>query len=838
MKNIFTCFVASVLLIFFTLCENSFGQSTSLSPNKKLANVPGACGSQNVSLKNSSSVNPMDGNITLGQTYNNTACGLNYVYDSAHIETRYFQATGTLPGCGGNCSWTITGLPSCYIIDKAFVWALVSYVNPTPPSGSVTITNPAAVTNTFAPATGTAIGTDQSKCWTETGSCTYRYDVTSCISGNGIYNFSFTGFTGTPLGYFTYPYDQIDGATLLIIYKDPSASYQGTLDIWDGAIVGIGTTSAMTMTGLNVCATPTLGRAFTISSDHQPNVGATHQTSLNGVPMNFPNSFYNEDEAAVTLTSGQTTSSFDMDGSGGSDCYLWGVMGLYYQTTTCTTCTPSAVSVSVTATNAICGNSNGTATATANGTPPYTYFWSPGGQTTSSISNLSPGTYTVTVTDGTGCSTVTSVVVGGSTALPITIGPNTTICAGGSVNLNASGASTYTWSPTSTLNNSSISNPTATPTTNTTYTVSGTDSNGCTGTATVSITLTIPPAVTASGNATICFGDNTSLSANSNPAPSGYSWSPGNGLSCTTCPNPIATPSFSNTYTVYVTDIYNCVSSATVSVSVGTIPVVAAIGSTTICPGNQATLNANANNGQTPYSFYWSPPNNLNNPNSQNPIATPNTTTIYTVTVTDANGCSADTSTTIYVGTEPTAAMAPWTPALSCDGYVVPFGTNGSSNAVSYYWDFGDGTNSTQQNNIHSYPFNGNYVVTLVVFNPPCRDSVDTTIVVGDMSGFINVLPANVFTPNGDGMNDCFHPAITPTSTSITPAVIDTLADCITIEVYDRWGVKMFESTDTKKCWDGKTKGGSPANEGTYFYLAKFGEINLKGTVTLLRKKH
>jgi gliding motility-associated-like protein len=55
------------------------------------------------------------------------------------------------------------------------------------------------------------------------------------------------------------------------------------------------------------------------------------------------------------------------------------------------------------------------------------------------------------------------------------------------------------------------------------------------------------------------------------------------------------------------------------------------------------------------------------------------------------------------------------------------------------------------------------------------------------------------------------------------------------MEIWDRWGVKMFETTDTEKCWDGKNMKGHPVKEGTYFYIAKFGEIIIKGNVAVLR---
>ncbi|MBI4931398.1 MAG: gliding motility-associated C-terminal domain-containing protein, partial [Bacteroidetes bacterium] len=95
------------------------------------------------------------------------------------------------------------------------------------------------------------------------------------------------------------------------------------------------------------------------------------------------------------------------------------------------------------------------------------------------------------------------------------------------------------------------------------------------------------------------------------------------------------------------------------------------------------------------------------------------------------------------------------------------------------------------------------------------------------------------FTPNGDGYNDCFHPAmdIQNVPNITTPDSLQAaLAECIIMEVWDRWGIKMFETTDADKCWDGKNMKGKNAVEGTYYYIAKFGEVTLRGFVTLLRK--
>ncbi|MFH1005579.1 MAG: gliding motility-associated C-terminal domain-containing protein, partial [Bacteroidota bacterium] len=318
------------------------------------------------------------------------------------------------------------------------------------------------------------------------------------------------------------------------------------------------------------------------------------------------------------------------------------------------------------------------------------------------------------------------------------------------------------------------------------------------------------------------------LTANATPSGGTYSWVPAMGLNNPNISNPVASPNSSSTYTVYYTDSNGCIDSKTVFVTVNILPILSSIGNTIICPGQSATLFASVINGVAPYSYYWSPSNTLNNANVQNPIASPIVATTYTVTVTDANECTANTSGTVNIGIKPTGTFT-WTPTLSCEGVSVQFNSSGSQNVVSSYWDFGDGTNSSQQNPEHVFPYNSTYYVTLIVTNPPCHDSIVDTMRVGDVNSFIAIAPANVFTPNGDGMNDCFHLVVTGIAS-------DLLQQCITMEVYDRWGIKVFESTQDKNCWDGRTPHKKEAIAGTYYYIAKFGQAEpIHGFVELLR---
>jgi gliding motility-associated-like protein len=391
------------------------------------------------------------------------------------------------------------------------------------------MTNPNSVnSNTNAVISGTG----PSKCWGETGSAVYRADVTSQISGNGNYTINLTGFSN--------PTWEVDGITLFIIYKDPGATYQGNMVINDGNITGIGSASSQTMNFTAACGNSTTCTAFLIQSDMQSNInGNQHPSTLNGLLGNFPNTFWCFDATTSTsVSSGQNTSNFGTDGLG-ADCYTWGVMGLYFQTS-CSTCVPSSpnpINLNMSFVNASCGQNNGSATANASGgIPPYTYSWIPGGQTTQTITGIGGGTYVVIVSDSLGCvAAVDTVVLGG-------IAPNANFTfsnPAGCANLcnvfsdNSSPNCTNIFWDFGDGNNSTQSNPTHCYTQAGTFSVTMicTDASGCADTVVQNNIITVYPVPTASFTVSpgtvivnppntpiqVCF---TNTSANSNF----YSW--------------------------------------------------------------------------------------------------------------------------------------------------------------------------------------------------------------------------------------------------------------------------------------------------------------------------
>src|ERR1051325_10901917 len=207
------------------------------------------------------------------------------------------------------------------------------------------------------------------------------------------------------------------------------------------------------------------------------------------------------------------------------------------------------ISVSSSSTQSSCSAPTGTASgAASNGTSPYTYLWN-NGQTAQTATGLAGGNYTVTITDASGCiatQTVTVTQQAGPTASASA--SVQLISLGGSSSLTATGGGTYLWSPATGLSCTTCANPIATPSQTTNYCVTVTDASGCIATQTVTVTQQAGPTASASASVQlISLGGSSSLTATGGGT---YLWSPATGLSCTTCANPIATPSQTTNYCV------------------------------------------------------------------------------------------------------------------------------------------------------------------------------------------------------------------------------------------------------------------------------------------------
>lgn len=204
--------------------------------------------------------------------------------------------------------------------------------------------------------------------------------------------------------------------------------------------------------------------------------------------------------ATIEASGGGLPYTYSWSPSGGTDSLASGLSAGNYTVTVTdnggcisveniTISEPTEIIITETIVDENCGQSDGSISLVlSGGTGGYTYLWSPNGETTSSLSGLVGGSYNVTVSDASGCTSNESFVVDQVGSIPVTASPeSSTITAGESVQLNASGALDYIWTPTGGLSCSDCSNPVASPTVTTTYIVTGTDASGCTGADTVLI---------------------------------------------------------------------------------------------------------------------------------------------------------------------------------------------------------------------------------------------------------------------------------------------------------------------------------------------------------------
>ena len=207
--------------------------------------------------------------------------------------------------------------------------------------------------------------------------------------------------------------------------------------------------------------------------------------------------------------------------------------------------------------------------------------------------------------------------------------------------------------------------------------------------------------------------------------------------------------------------------------------------------------------------------------NTANPLV--NQTGNYTLTVTNLlTNCSATTSVNVIQGNV-TAGIAA-TPTTGIAPVTVNF-TEQCVGASSYYWSFGDNnSNSIAPNPVYIYNTNGTYTVMLIASSGSCSDTAYVTIIIKD--GLTLEIP-NVFTPNGDDINDVF--------TIKTTGVKD-----VSLQIFNRWGDKMYGFAGPNAGWDGRMVNGAKATEGTYFFFVKvtgFDDsiIEKNGTVNLFR---
>jgi len=278
-------------------------------------------------------------------------------------------------------------------------------------------------------------------------------------------------------------------------------------------------------------------------------------------------------------------------------------------------------------------DANGIATVeVTSGTEPYTYLWNTTPpQTTSLAIGLSVGTYTVTITDGGGCSEIADVDITQPDELTVELTASDPLCVGengtiSSTALGGTGTYAYTWS-----NGTPVADTNAPAGT---YTVTVTDTNGCQATAESTLTDPVPLSLTATPTDASCNGsDDGAILVFASGGTADYTYSLDN---MNFQNNNVFEDLTAGMYTVYINDDNNC--SANQEVTIGEADAIMLISSTTSAScngGADGTATITATNGTEPYTYLWG--SNASNQNGPTAIGLPLGS--YIVTVTDANDC-------------------------------------------------------------------------------------------------------------------------------------------------------------------------------------------------------
>jgi len=277
-----------------------------------------------------------------------------------------------------------------------------------------------------------------------------------------------------------------------------------------------------------------------------------------------------------------------------------------------------------------------------------------------------------------------------------------------------------------------------------------------------------------------------------------YKWTPSTGI--------VGDTTFSTvrifkpgSYLAIIKDTVDCIKEVTIEVVYDTIPLANAGEDVVICERSSVPLSAGGSNYDT---YEWTPSASLSNSKIANPLAGPSKTTTYYLKAIN-HACFSYDSVVVHVIVRPELIVD-----YSFDSCAkTVYFSNTTVATDSFYWDFGDTKQSLERNPIHRYDTTGAMTVTLIANRgTDCTDTSTFTLNLLDVDPKQRKVP-NVFTPNGDNINDVFR---------ITGGNVSCAIEKMSI--YNRWGKLMHEIKDAEVWeWDGRI-GGEIVPPGVYFY--------------------
>ena len=624
--------------------------------------------------------------------------------------------------------------------------------------------------------------------------------VASCGLSNGSVSVNTTGGSGS------YTYNWSNAASSQTVSGVAAGPYQVTVTDGNGCTATAGVT-----VNNSGGATVTLGVNNSIKCSGD-NTGSVTASATGGTP----NYSYSWSNGPSSVTSASTNSigslpkgTYTVTVTDGAGCQISSTVSLSE---------PPAINLTVGTQAAGCGKSDGTANVNATGgVGSFSYSWSNGATSQTAI-NLAANDYTVAVTDGNGCinSTVVKVsnTAAGVASATLIKNPSCSGGADGTASANIAGGTaqyTYSWSNGPTAQTSS-------GLTKGTYSVTITDANNCQSISSITLSEPAPINLTTASNPGAC-GSNGVASVTTIGGTPVYKFTWTNGATGSTSKNLAA-----GNYSVTVTDANNCTAVTSVTVLPPT-PIILSLASTNaICGKNNGTVTASVTNGTASYTYSWSNAATSTTSSTINQI-TNLADGNYSATVTDANGCSSVSTTAVSITNTNPLTITPADQIIT-EGSTVNIIVTGG---VTYTWSPNTGLSCTNCSSPIATPLtNTEYTVTATDINGCTLTAViKITVKTACLGNEKDIFIANVFSPNNDGQND------------VLSIEGNGLRD-VYWAIYDRWGNKLFETTDQKESWNGTFKG-KPLDNGTYVYYLKAicihteTEVKLKGNVTIIR---
>ena len=322
--------------------------------------------------------------------------------------------------------------------------------------------------------------------------------------------------------------------------------------------------------------------------------------------------------------------------------------------------------------------------------------------------------------------------------------------------------------------------------------------------------------VNTSGETTICVGNTVFL----NGTPLGGEWKSVNHSTATVYSYGTVTGISAGTAEIrYIYNSIGCKDSATATIKI-TLPTVEAATTPEICSRENATIALTVNNSEAPNTIKYNWDGRTEETSSLSNIKAGT----YKATISDSF-CTVEKTVIVEHVDAPIADFEFPTNVVKGQTFFITDLSKGT--VQTWNWDMGDSNTQTGKSISHIYPKEGDYCIFLKVIDiNNCTDVVSKMIHIYDE---LRIYIPNTFTPNGDGINDTWK-----------PIMLDYSTKGYQLSIFDRWGQRIFHTTNTEESWDGTIDGNAAAPNTVYSYQVTVKDISEKefkfsGSVRLVR---